>query len=484
MTESPNAVFDKLTRVDLPERTPVLFDTVCVLGGSIAGLLAARVLSDHARTVRIIERDRVNLEGRPRAGVPQDRQGHGLLPGGLAQIERWLPGYTREALDLGGVLAGPDHQVVYLDGYQQVPGGDIRILMGSRPFLESRIRGRVLSLPNVSALSAQATGLDYRDDAVSAVRYLADGVEQVMSVDFVVDAMGRSSKLSGWVERAGYDRPRLRRLRTGINYATALFERSDRPDDLDLSCALAQFTPPSSPDGVAAGAVNAIEGDQWLVTLMAYGDHQPSRSIEAFRSTCAKMPPLFGAAVSGAVNREILTYHQADSRRRDFAGLSRFPARLVSVGDAVASFNPVYGQGISSAALHASCLSEYLAGDPAFGLPAAEFFTLQEVVADAAWTMSAGGDAARLDAIGGVDVPEDVRRQRWEMDQLMRATLVDETVARAFNTVAFMLAHPCSLSDPALIERAVAANRDGARARRSEQSEQSEQAGQGGVEVG
>lgn len=458
MTESPIAVFDKLTRVNLPERTPVLFDTACVLGGRIAGLLVARVLADHAHTVLIIERDPVNLEGRPRADVPQDRQGHGLLPGGLAQIERWLPGFTREAQDLGGVLVGPDQQVVYPDGHQQVRSGDAHILMGSRPFLESRIRSRVLALPNVSTLSAQVTGLGYHNDAVRAVRYVADGVENVISVDFVVDAMGRASKLSQWVEHAGYDRPRLQRLHTGINYATAVFERSDKPDDLDLACALAQFSPPSSVDGLAVGAVNAIEGDQWLVMLMAYGNNQPSRSIEAFRSTCAKMPPIFGEAVSGTVTREILTYHQADSRRRDFAEPARFPARLVSAGDAVASFNPVYGQGISSAALHASCLSEYLVSDPALGTPAAEFFALQEVVVDAAWTISAGADAARLDAIEGAEMPEDVQRQRWAMNQLIRATLVNQPVAHAFSTVAFMLAHPSSLGDPALVKRAVAAN--------------------------
>jgi 2-polyprenyl-6-methoxyphenol hydroxylase-like FAD-dependent oxidoreductase len=458
VTDSPIAVFDKLTRVDLPDRTPVLFDTACVLGGSIAGLLAARVLADHARTVLIIERDQVNVEGRPRAGVPQDRQGHGLLPGGLAQIERWLPGFTREAQDGGGVLVGPDQQVVYLDYNQQVRSGDAQILMGSRPFLESRIRSRVRALPNVATISAQATGFDYRDDAVSAVRYVADGVEDVVKVDFAVDAMGRASRLSEWVELAGYDRPRLQRLRTGINYVTAHFERPDKPDDLELACALAQFAPRSWPDGLAVGAVNAIEGDQWLVMLMAYGANDSSRSIEAVRSTCAKMPPIFGAAVSGAVTREMLTYHQADSRRRDFAGLSHFPGRLVSVGDAVASFNPVYGQGISSAALHASCLSQYLTGDPALGQPAAEFFALQEVVVDAAWTISAGGDAARLDAIEGADVPDDVQRQRWAMDQLIQATLEDETVAHAFSTVAFMLAHPFTLGDPALVERAVTAN--------------------------
>jgi 2-polyprenyl-6-methoxyphenol hydroxylase-like FAD-dependent oxidoreductase len=128
-----------------------------VLGGSIVGLLAARVLADHTRTVLIIERDQVNTEGLPRTGVPQDRQRHGLLPGGLAQIERWLPGFTREAQDLGAVLADPDKLAVYLDDHQQVPSGDERILMGSRPFLESRIRSRVLALPNVSNLAVHGT---------------------------------------------------------------------------------------------------------------------------------------------------------------------------------------------------------------------------------------------------------------------------------------------------------------------------------------
>jgi 2-polyprenyl-6-methoxyphenol hydroxylase-like FAD-dependent oxidoreductase len=144
--------------------------------------------------------------------------------------------------------------------------------------------------------------------------------------------------------------------------------------------------------------------------------------------------------------------------------LPSFPARLVSVGDAVASFNPVYGQGIASAALHASCLSEYLTADPEPGRPAAEFFGLQEVVVDAAWSISAGGDAARLDAIEGAEVPEEMRRQRWATGQLISASLVDATVAEAFNAVAFMLAHPFSLADPALLERAVAVNQRAAAA--------------------
>jgi 2-polyprenyl-6-methoxyphenol hydroxylase-like FAD-dependent oxidoreductase len=457
-TGSARAVFDHLTRIDRPARTPVLFDTTCVLGGSIAGLLAARVLADHARTVLIIERDEVNTEGRPRAGVPQDRHGHGLLPGGLAQIERWLPGFTREAQQCGGALVGPDQQAVYQGDQQQLQGRGTSILSATRPFLESRIRSRVLALPNVSTVSAQATGLQVRDDAVHALHYVADGDEQVADVDFVVDAMGRSSKMSDWVEQAGYQRPELHRLRTDINYATALFERQEDVGELPLAVALTRFPGPSTPDDLSVAVSLVVEENQWLVMLMAYEPNRPPASIEAFRSTCAKLSPIFGHAVSGPATREIQTYRQADSRRRDFTELERFPARLVSVGDAVASFNPIYGQGISSAALHASCLSDYLVASPHLNRAATEFFNLQAVVTDAAWTMSAGDDAARLDPIGSGEVPEDVARRRWALDQVIQATLVDQSIALAFTTVVDMLAHPSSLAEPALVERAIAAN--------------------------
>jgi flavin-dependent dehydrogenase len=450
-TDSDRVVFDRLNRTDLPARTPVLFDTACVLGGSIAGLLAARVLADHARKVIIIDRDVVDTEGNPRQGVPQGRQGHVLLPGGRAQIERWIPGFTRDIEDGGGVLHGPTKHAIYLDGQLQAQDRDTSLLTGTRPFLESRIRSRVLALPNVSTLSAQATGFVFRDDAVSGVRYVIDRDERVVDADFVVDAMGRSSKLSEWVEHAGYQRPDLHRLRTDINYATALFERRQDPNELTHACVLARFA-----DGLAFGT--AVENDQWLVLLSAYEPARPPASLEGLRARCTTLPPIFGQAVSGPLTREIQTYRQADSRRRDFTGLTRFPARLVSVGDAVASFNPVHAQGVSSAALQASCLSEYLVSAPSLTRAATEFFDLQAVVTDAAWSLSAGDDAARLDALQGNDVPEHVAHQRWTLAQVLQATLVDQSIADAFSAVTYMLAHPSTLSDPALVERAVAAN--------------------------
>ncbi len=463
MSESVVSVFDELVTARPPDERRFLLDTACVLGGSVAGLLAARVLSDYARSVVIVERDDTSDLTRSRPGTPHDQQVHTLLPAGQHWIERWLPGFTREALDLGATLSGTDTTLTAFDGRRQVDSGaeDHRLLLAGRPFLEARIRARVAALANVRVLRARAAGLQYRNGAVSAVRYVGDDdLGGALDVDFVVDAMGRSSRLSDWLGQDGYDRPALERLKAPINYATALFERSATGAELDAAAILSIHTPQCAADGVSVAAANAIEGGQWLVMLMGYGDDRPGTTVEEFRATCGKLLPVFAEATSGPVTRDVVTYHQDESRRRDFSRLGRFPTGLVAVGDAVASFNPVYGQGMSSAVLHASCLSAYLAADPDLTATATDFFRSQQVVVDAAWAISAGGDTARLDAAAGVEAPEEARQQRWALQQVIGATLVDPAVARAFNDVSYMLRHPATLADPALLERAITANRN------------------------
>ncbi|AZM58284.1 MULTISPECIES: NAD(P)/FAD-dependent oxidoreductase [unclassified Streptomyces] len=462
MTESVVSLFEQLVDAAPPGDVPVLFDTACVLGGSVAGLLAARVLSDRAHRVVVIEPDDISARHAPRPGVPQDQHLHVLLPAGHAWAERWFPGITAEARNHGATLPSAEG-FAYLNGAPQALDGSGRHMLSiGRPLLESLLRERVTSLPNVTVLRGRATGLRYHDDAVSAVRYLGgdegDGDTETLDADFVVDAMGRSSRLSAWLEESGYDRPGLERLRAPLNYATALFERPEDAADLEKTLGQALFTPQYPSDGVSVAAAQAIEGMRWIVTLIGYDDNRPGRTVAEFRAACDKLPPVFAKATAGAVVGDVVTYHQAESRRRHFAEVSRFPARLVAVGDAVASFNPVYGQGMTSAVLHASCLASYLGSGPDLGTAAREFFRLQQTVVDAAWAVSAGGDSARLDAQNGTEVPEDLRRQRWAMEQITLAALHDGDVALAFNEVARMLRHPERLADPDLVARAVAVN--------------------------
>jgi 2-polyprenyl-6-methoxyphenol hydroxylase-like FAD-dependent oxidoreductase len=452
MTRSPVQIFEMLSRTSTPVRHTRLLDTAVVLGGSIAGLLAARVLADHADTVLIVEPDEPNTWlGR---GAPHRLQGHALLAGGRAQIERWFPGFTERAVALGAVLCQPEAVASYADGVRQVGSGENVLLSSSRPFLERQIGHHTLALPNVNLITGRAVGLRFEADAVAGVRYVLGDAEHERRADLVVDAMGRASKLSDWLEHVGWQRPNLRRISTGVNYATGYFRR--RPGESPITAAIARFSPRYTDSDIAVAGVNAIENDQWMILLAGYGQDRPSRDPEQFAARCkAELPPIFGEATSGECVGEIRTYHQADSRRRDFHATG-LPARLVSVGDAVASFNPVYGQGISSAALHASCLAAYLESAPALGEPAAMFFDLQRVVVDAAWQISTAGDAARQPSTDAMPSGERVRR--WLGAQISAAAVTDRGIAQRFDAVATMRAHPATLAKPGVVLRAVLAN--------------------------
>jgi 2-polyprenyl-6-methoxyphenol hydroxylase-like FAD-dependent oxidoreductase len=447
VSDSPVAVFRRLNRADPPGKAPVRLDRAFVLGGSLAGLLAARVLADHVSRVVIIDGGR--------SGVPQSRQVHTLLPGGLAQLERWFPGLTSDARDEGAFLNGPGECAIYADQLRRVRTENSVLLTSSRPFLEALVRRRTLALPNVAVVTGQVTGLGYDHGAVTTVRYQATGGEVAADTDFVVDAMGRASRLSDWLERDGWERPRLERMAVGVNYATASFARSAaRPA---IGAAIVRCTPRFLDPTLAFAAANAIENGRWMVLLAGYGEDRPGRTREDFLARCATLPPVFAEAASGEQVGEIETFRHADSRRRHFARVRRLPARLVSVGDAVASFNPVFGQGMSSAALQMSCLAEYLSAGPDLAIPARRFFALQQIVVDAAWQISTSVDAARLASARQPRVG--MRLWRWLRLQVLVAGMIDEELATRLTAVTNMTEHPRSLVRPGTALRAIAANR-------------------------
>ncbi|MFJ2830534.1 FAD-dependent oxidoreductase [Streptomyces sp. NPDC087263] len=457
MSDDSAAVFERLSVVTTPKDARVLIRTAHVLGGSIGGLLAARVLADHAERVVIVEPDRAETtaDGEPRPGVPQGYQVHTLLPGGRAQLERWYPGIVQQALNEGAVLSGPQRATTYLDDVEQIATPNAELVTSSRPFLEALIRSHTLRLPNVHVITGRVTGLNYASGAVGAVRYTADGKETVDTTDFVLDATGRSSRLSDWLDEGGWPRPRMERLKVDIRYFTACFKRS--PDWTGPTSGINRYSPRFASRGLATAAVNAIENQKWALMLAYFGGESEHRGPESFFSRCRELPPVYQEAAAGELLGEVVSFRHPDSRWRHFESLDRFPARLAAVGDAVASFNPVFGQGISSAALHASCLSEYLRSKPDLDAPARHFFDLQQVVVRAAWEISTAADSARL---GVARKPTTVQehRQAWAMQQVMAAAGRDVQVATAFRAVSYMTAHPATLFAPELVRRAAAGN--------------------------
>lgn len=452
MPNSPAEVFDRLSTVVAPADKRRLFGTACVLGAGVAGLVAARVLADHADRVVIIEPDGLDAgsNGAARPGVPQGYQVHVLLPGGRAQLERFFPGVVEQAVEEGAALHPPHLVASYLDEVEQITTPNAQFVASSRPFLESLIRRRTLALPNVELATGRVTGLNYTRDAVDAVRYTTSSGAAVEAADFVVDATGRSSRLSDWLEQGGRPRPELERLQVDVRYLSARFTRSR--DWTGSQNSICRYSPFFDSKGLAGAAVSGIENQRWTVMLAYFGN--PAGD---FLARCRELPPIYQEAVSGELLGEVVPYRHPDSRWRHFEALDRFPARLAAVGDAVASFNPVYGQGMSSAALHASCLSEYLRAGPDLDAPARHFLGLQKVIVEAAWRTSTAGAAARL-GIAKPPATDAERRQAWAMQQVRAAAGRDVRVGTAFRAVGFMTAHPASLFTPELVQRAARLN--------------------------
>jgi 2-polyprenyl-6-methoxyphenol hydroxylase-like FAD-dependent oxidoreductase len=457
MAPSASQLFADIIALEPPGAPQVLMRRAVVLGGSVAGLMAARVLSDHAEEVVVVERDPTDGTG-PRPGVPQGTQVHALLPAGQRALERWFPGFTEQAVAAGAPDPRRNDGKVFInDELRQVrdPLPELPALITTRPFLEAQLRRRVRAIPNVRMVYGRADALLFTETGVRGARYVPDGATEPVEIEagLVVDAMGRSSRLSDWLAEHGWPRAPMRRMPIKLNYASALFERDESVSDTWV--VISQTTPDK--DRVARiGGILTVEGDRWLMLIAGYDEDRPSRDADDYAERCRRhFPSMYGdIAERGRMIGGVITYHQADSRRRDFHAVERLPAGLVAAGDAVASFNPVYGQGMTSAILHAACLSAWLRGapDPATE-PARPYFDRVRVIVDAAWQVSTFADLALPHITDGH--PPGYKVIRWASGVVLKASMTDEVTSRRLNAVTTMTAHPTELARPGILLRAL-----------------------------
>ncbi|MCS7481267.1 FAD-dependent oxidoreductase [Umezawaea endophytica] len=458
MPSSPTRKFAEISTPTPPTRTDVIMRRAVVLGGSMAGLLAARVLSDHADEVLVIERDGGAADGGPRSGVPQGGHVHALLAAGNVQLDRWFPGFTEAAVAEGAVLPPRGGVKFHSNGELRIgpPSKHDPALLSTRPFLEGLVRARTGAVPNVKFVTGRAQGLVFDDDRVVGARYVPEGAteEVVAPADLVVDGMGRSSRLGDWLGDNGWQRPPMRRMPIKLNYATAVFKRDDAVSDTWVSVSTADSVPEEGRVARIAG-INRVEGDRWTMLISGYDDDRPTRDVEDYRTRCRRdFPPVYGdIAERCEMIGDVITYHQADSRRRDYHLVDRLPGGVVATGDAVASFNPVYGQGMTSAALHASCLSAYLRSNPDLGAPAKTYFDDVRVVVDAAWQVSTLADLS-LPHVDG-PYPRGYPVIKWIGGLVFKASSTDPVVAERMNDVTAMLAPPAVLARPSTLLRAI-----------------------------
>ncbi|NUS58736.1 MAG: hypothetical protein HOV66_28370 [Streptomycetaceae bacterium] len=439
--------------------------TAVVVGGSVAGLLAAQVLTRHAETVVVVERDDIgaDVDGataeNARRGVPQGTQMHALLEGGRRGIERWLPGFTDEIAAAGAAVGNSGRDVhTYLDGRRRILVGDLPMLSATRPFLEAHIRRRVLADERVRLHVGNAAGLVIGGGRVRGVRVTRGSAadEDTLDADFVVDATGRASRIGSWLADHGWPEPPTRRIPVDLGYATALLRT---PSGVLDGMTLGQSITHGPGGRVRVATAGRVEGDRWIALVAGYADDRPRRDSEDFLARCRDDPAEeFGKlAANGELLGDVAVYRHPDSRRRDFHQVSRFPAGLVCVGDAVASLNPVYGQGMSSAALHAACLADHLEARPGPNEPPLRYFKAVRRVVDAAWQTSVLDDL-RLPHVDAPR-PRGFALKNTIGDMVMRASVTDPKVARKFLDVMHMLAGPDSMMRPGILVRSALATR-------------------------
>ena len=425
-----------------------------VLGASMAGLLAAQVLSDSYGQVTVIDRDELPEASMHRRGVPHGRHLHALAARGQQALEELFCGLTAE-LVADGVPAGDmlADTRLFLSGHRlrQAPTG-LGLLCASRPVLEGRVRARVRALPNVRLVDrCDVVGLATTPDRrrVTGARLLrrADGsAEEVLGADLVVDATGRGSRTPTWLHALGYARPDEEQVRVGLGYATRIYRLP--PDALGGDLAVLQAATPRHP---RAGALQLLEGDRGMVTLAGIlGDHPPTDPggfLDFARSL--RFPDIYQAVRDAEPLDDPVAFRFPASVRHRYEKLDRFPDGLLVMGDAVASFNPIYGQGMSVAALEALALRRHLERGTA-PRPRRWFRELARVV-DVPWDIAAGGDLV-FPGVQGRRTAK-VRLISAYIARLHAAAAHDADLAGAFLRVAGLVAPPGSLLRPGVAAR-------------------------------
>jgi 2-polyprenyl-6-methoxyphenol hydroxylase-like FAD-dependent oxidoreductase len=429
-----------------------------VIGASMAGLLTARVLADRFEQVTVIDRDDLPPGPDSRKGVPQGRHAHGLLASGELVFRDLFPGLMEDL-----VTAGAERVTVrqarwwQYGGYRVAcPAPDGTFL--SRPFLEAGVRQRVLSMPNVMLLRAAVYGLDVRDGRVAGVVTGGANGPVTVPAQFTVDASGRGSRVAQWLREAGYPEPPVARVHMDMTYATRLYQRT--AGRLPEGTWIVTISDPGQSKRLAVAF--PIEGDRWIVTLAGFhGDNAPAD--DAGYLTFAESLPTDD--VAGILREEepaspIVTHRLPSNQWRHFEKVNAHPGRFLALGDAICSFNPIYGQGMSSAALQAAalgaCLDRY--GPASDGLSRRFYRATAKIIANP-WAIAAGGDFCYPQTTG--PKPPLVDHLNRYVKKAVIAAQHDPAVATAIYQVQNLLAPPPSLMKPPMIMRVLRSARKG-----------------------
>jgi len=436
-----------------------------VLGASMSGLLVARVLADFYRTVTVVERDVLPTQTAQQRGVPQGRHAHALWPRGSQILEQLFPGFLAELVANGCPVYDDGDLSKFcfcLGGHQFVRSGSFPDFQPSdagyfpsRPLLEGQVRRRVRAMTNVTFLDGydvvELTSTPDRSRVTGALLTSRNGDGQrTLTADLVVDAMGRGSRTPAFLEQLGYGRPVEDELVVRLAYAS----QSVRiPPGMHKELLVIVGPVPGRPTGMA---LCTNEDATWMLTVAGLVGREPPAD---FAGMLAFMEGFAPAHVLSALRHaeplgEPARYRTPSNRWRRYDKMRRFPAGLLAFGDAICSYNPIYGQGMTVAALQAMVLNRCLRQGPA--RLADRFFPAAAKPIGAAWQLAVGGDLSLPEVEG--PRPLSVRLTNGYVDRVQAAAETDTLIAEHFIKVAGLSKPPASLMHPAVMMRVATTN--------------------------
>lgn len=419
-----------------------------VVGASMTGMLAARVLADRAR-VTLVERDALPDGREPRRGVPQAYHLHALLARGMSLIERWFPGLRQQLVDAGGVVADGGFEIGWLGPFGWSPGyepGLLLTLWATRGFLDEHLRRR-LRLDNRIAWmeNTRVAGvtLDGARRRVTGVR-TEDG--RTIAADFVVDATGRGSPLPSWLREHALPSPKETVVDAGLGYASALV-RLTRPIPNGWKVVFLLGVPPEAPGG---GALSLVEDGRTLVTLITSGGKTPPadpRAMVEYARTL-RSPVIADLLQEAEWLSPVRTNGSTANRRRHYERLE-MPSGLVAMGDSMCAFNPAYGQGITVAAMQADALAAMTSASAASLASPSLGPRLHRAFARAAgfpWAAATSADFRSPETRG--ERTPGLRVVHAYLDRVFAASVEDRGVSRALGLVFNLAASPLTMYGP------------------------------------
>lgn len=372
-----------------------------VLGGSLAGLLAAQVLSDHFDEVTLIERDVLKETAEVRRGIPQANHVHGLLLRGREVLEEFFPGLQDEMIADGVPLVDMANEIAWHTraGWGIRFPSEMKVLAFTRPVLDLHVRRRLGSNPRVKIIdNTDVLRLipDVEKNRLAGVLICPRASEsdrrvaKELQADLVVDTTGRASRAPRWLNDLGYVIPEETVVDAHLGYASRLYRI---PDDFrrDWKCAYVQSAPPMRNRGAI---LFEVEGNRWLVTLTGGARDYPPSDEAGFLEFARSLPvsTIYDAMCAAEPITPIKTHRGTENRLRHFDRAKELPENFLLLGDAVCAFNPVYGQGMTTAALGALTLRNTLRenGNPR-GLSRRFLKRLGKVI-KAPWLLATGED--------------------------------------------------------------------------------------------